>query len=129
MRIPEEGGLRKVGLQRWYDSAAQLYHIDEFYQDTLVRGTMASSEGLGRFDDAVVDGIMVNGSAWAAVQFSKFSDWFDRRVVDGLVRAVAWLSYEMGEMLRDVQQGVVQIYALVVFASIFALVVVLQYLR
>ena len=128
-RTPEEGGLRSSGLQPAYSAAAHLWYMDDFYTDTLVEPTMAITAAVGYFDNGFVDGILVNGPAWLAVRISHACDWFDRFIVDGVVRVVAGFSGEVGALLRRVQQGVIQIYALIVFCSVFLLIAAVLYLR
>jgi len=60
---------------------------------------------------------------------SRINDWVDRNLVDGAVRVVTSLYGALGEGFRRVQQGVIQVYALIVFASVFALVLIARYLR
>jgi len=57
---PEETGIQKVLLNKWY--------VDEIYDALIVRPTVwMSRKVLWRFFDAgVIDGAMVNGSAWTA---------------------------------------------------------------
>ena len=129
LRAPEEGGLRRWGLQGPYYLASRLWYVDEIYSDSLVAGTMALSDMAGSFDNGVVDGAFVNGSALLTIWFSKINDWFDRSIVDGMVRLVAGVSGKTGDVLRRVQQGVIQVYALIVFVSVFALIIVVYYLR
>jgi NADH:ubiquinone oxidoreductase subunit 5 (subunit L)/multisubunit Na+/H+ antiporter MnhA subunit len=129
LTAPEAGGLRAVGLQNWYNAAGHLYYMDDFYSDVLVSPTMSASAMAGDFDNWFVDGVLVNGAAYVTVWFSRINDWFDRMIVDGIVRLVAGASGLVGETLRKVQQGIIQIYALVVFVSVFALIVVVRYLR
>ena len=64
------------------------YHVDEFYERTVVRPVVhLAEEGLAVFDDRVVDG-----------------------AVNGLARLTAW----MGRVLRTVQTGRVQHYAVAI---------------
>ena len=128
-RSPEEGSLRGTILQGPYYAAAHLWYMDEFYTDVLVNPTLEISGSAGSFDDMVIDNGLVNGSAWLAVWFSKVDDWFDRSIVDGAVRLIAWVNGRTGYVLREVQQGVIQVYALIVFLSVFLLVIVVRYLR
>ncbi|MDQ2731544.1 MAG: NADH-quinone oxidoreductase subunit L, partial [Armatimonadota bacterium] len=128
-RTPEEGGLRGVGLQPAYVAASHLWYMNEFYTDLLVQPLMTISAMIGDLDNLIIDGILVNGPAWLAVRFARINDWIDRNIVDGLVRVVAGFSEELGLMFRNVQQGVVQVYALIVFVSVFCLVIVMHFLR
>ena len=128
-RTPEEGGLRGVGLQPAYNMAARLWLVDEIYDDAFVKSTLALSAMVGAFDNGVVDDKLVNGPAVLTVWFSRISDWFDRTVVDGIVRVVAEFAAASGEAFRRVQQGVIQVYALIVFGSVFLLILFVRYIR
>ncbi len=57
---PEESGFQKILLRKWY--------VDEIYDALVVRPTVwISRKVLWRFFDAgVIDGALVNGSAWTA---------------------------------------------------------------
>jgi NADH-quinone oxidoreductase subunit L len=59
-KAPEESGLQRVLLKKWY--------VDEVYDALFVRPTVWMSRNvLWRFFDAgVIDGALVNGSAWGA---------------------------------------------------------------
>ncbi len=61
--------------------------------------------------------VVLAGSALAA--------WFDRRVVNGMVDGVAWLSGWSSQRLRLTQTGQVQLYCFVVLAGIIAGLVVI----
>ncbi|MFW5967341.1 MAG: NADH-quinone oxidoreductase subunit L [Persicimonas sp.] len=83
-----------------YRVLANKYWVDEIYDATFVRGTI----GLGR--------------AWA---------WFDQHIIDGvLVDGTAWLAEQLGRILRHLQSGNVQRYAVyIVLAIVLAALAVL----
>ncbi len=97
------------------------YYVDELYGATFVGGTMKSSKGLWGFDRRVVDGA-VNGSGWLTVFMSWVSSLIDRYVVDGAVNLVGRSSEESSFIFRRVQTGLVQNYALLMLAGVFAFV-------
>jgi NADH-quinone oxidoreductase subunit L len=97
------------------------YFVDELYDATLIRGTMKSSSGLWTFDRRVVDGA-VNGSGWVTVFASWISGLIDRYVVDGAVNLVGRSSQESSFVFRRVQTGLIQNYALLMLAGVFAFV-------
>ena len=97
------------------------YFVDELYDATFIKGTMKSSFGLWGFDRRVVDGA-VNGSGWLTVFASWISSLFDRYVVDGAVNLVGRSSEESSFVFRRVQTGLVQNYALLMLAGVFAFV-------
>ena len=75
------------------------------------------------FDRNVLDGI-VNGTAWFVRGFSTFINWFDRTFVDGFVNAVGGLTGATGELLKYLQTGNVQWYAVLLFVGVVALTIV-----
>jgi NADH-quinone oxidoreductase subunit L len=97
------------------------YYVDELYDTAFIKGTMASSVGLWTFDRRVVDGA-VNGSGWATVFASWISSLIDRYIVDGAVNLVGRSSQESSFVFRRVQTGLVQNYALLMLAGVFAFV-------
>jgi NADH-quinone oxidoreductase subunit L len=64
------------------------YYVDELYDATAIRGTMAARAGLD-VRPPVVDG-GVNGTGWLTRIASWVSHMFDKYVVDGLVNLVGW---------------------------------------
>ena len=97
------------------------YFVDELYDATFIKGTMKSSFGLWTFDRRVVDGA-VNGSGWMTVFASWISGLIDRYVVDGAVNLVGRSSQESSFVFRRVQTGLIQNYALLMLAGVFAFV-------
>jgi NADH-quinone oxidoreductase subunit L len=88
------------------------YWVDEFYDATVVRGTIALADLLWEFDARVVDGI-VNGTRHSTVGSSWLSGIFDLRVVDGIVNLVGH-SYDVASRhFRKLQVGFAQGYAMV----------------
>ncbi|HVN31797.1 MAG TPA: proton-conducting transporter membrane subunit, partial [Thermoanaerobaculaceae bacterium] len=95
-----------------YATVANKYYVDEIYGATVVAGTVNLAKGSYEFDARVVDGA-VNGTRHLTVGTSFFSGLFDLNVVDGLVNWVAAAYGWASRVLRRVQWGVVQGYALV----------------
>jgi NADH-quinone oxidoreductase subunit L len=108
--------------QRWsgvHRVLSNKYYVDELYGATVVRGTLTSARGLWGFDRVVVDGA-VNGSG-LLTQFSAWvSHMIDKYLVDGLVNLVGWVAGEGSYLLRRVQTGLIQNYALVMLLGVFA---------
>lgn len=109
--------LYKFSLNKWY--------IDELYDATVIKGTLALSDALKWFDDTIVDGI-VNGSATITRLGSKFIGLFDNYVIDGLVNFSAFFSGFIGLSLRRLQTGKVQTYVVFVVFSIIILVLIIS---
>jgi len=104
------------------------YYVDEFYGATVVAGTLGGAKGLWTFDAKVVDGA-VNGSGWLTVFSAWFSHLLDKYIVDGLVNLVGAVLEESSFVLRRLQTGLVQNYALVMLFGVFAFVSVYLFVR
>ena len=123
------------------------YYVDELYQATFIRGTIALADLLFQFDHRWVIDPLVNRVGWATVTLSGLSNvfdvhfidglvnlagratvivstlsrLFDTYVVDGLVRWVGIATGKMGRGLRLIQTGQVQNYLLLAFVSVLML--------
>jgi NADH-quinone oxidoreductase subunit L len=109
-------------MERWRGAHALLlnkYYVDELYDATVIRGTSSSARGLWTFDGRVIDGA-VNGSGWATRIAAWLSHMVDKYVVDGAVNLVGWAAGEGSYVLRRLQTGLVQNYALLMLMGIFA---------
>jgi len=104
------------------------YYVDEIYDATFIAGTMASARGLWTFDARVVDG-GVNGTGWLTMFSAWFSHLIDKYVVDGMVNLVGAVLEESSFVLRRVQTGLVQNYALFMLFGVFAFVSVYLFMR
>ncbi|GAB4334849.1 MAG: NADH-quinone oxidoreductase subunit L [Candidatus Abyssubacteria bacterium] len=112
--------LHKALLNKWY--------VDEIYNFAFVNGTKQFALVLCWFDANIIDG-MVNGAAYATRAFSSISILFDGSVIDGLVN-LAGKVIEVGSgMLRRLQTGYVQNYALAMAIGIILLLSIYIVLR
>jgi len=96
------------------------YYVDELYGATFVRGTLDGARGLWTFDRRVVDGA-VDGSGWITRLSAWISHMLDTYVVDGLVNLLGWVTGEGSYVLRRVQTGLIQNYALLMLIGVFGL--------
>jgi NADH-quinone oxidoreductase subunit L len=96
-------------LNKWY--------IDELYDALFVNRAKAAGKDLWKFDAKVVDGA-VNGSAWSAVEGAVGSSWWDRWIVDGVVRLIGGFVKTVSWPIRLIQTGYVQNYALVMILGV-----------
>jgi NADH-quinone oxidoreductase subunit L len=99
------------------------YFVDELYGATVIRATFASARGLFTFDRRVVDGA-VNGSASLTQICSWLSHMTDKYVVDGAVNLLAWTAGRGSFLVRRIQTGLVQNYALLMVLGIFTFLTV-----
>jgi len=87
------------------------YYFDEIYQKLIIDPIMAFARFMWTFDARVIDGA-VNGTAWATILWSDIKEWFDTWIVDGAVNGAGWLVQQWSHLLRFIQTGNVQFYAL-----------------
>jgi NADH-quinone oxidoreductase subunit L len=104
------------------------YYVDELYNGTIIRGTIEGGRGLFVFDRRVVDGA-VNGSGWLTQIGAWVSHMTDKHVVDGFVNLVGWTAGEGSYLLRRVQTGLVQNYALLMLIGVFGFLTVYLFAR
>lgn len=102
-----------------YDLVYNKYYVDEIYDATAVRGTLALSSILAAFDRVVIDGF-VNGAAAITRLVSTVEGAFDRYVVDGAVNAIGAVSLWAGNRLRSIQTGHIYsyLYAIVIGVAV-----------
>ena len=121
VRSPETADNLKERYAGAHNLLYNKYYVDELYDATFIKGTMKSSFGLWAFDRRVVDGA-VNGIGWLTVFASWASSLFDKYVVDGAVNLVGRSSEESSFVFRRLQTGLVQNYALLMLAGVCAFV-------
>jgi len=112
--------LHKALLNKWY--------VDEVYNFAIVGGTKQFALLLCWIDANIVDGI-VNGAATLTRGFSSGSILFDGAIVDGAVNLMATIVETGSRMLRRIQTGYVQNYALAMAIGIFVLLGIYVLLR
>ena len=113
-RTPEP--LRALGPA--YSLLEHKYYLDDFYLRGIVRPVQYKlSAAVYWFDRNVIDGI-VNGAALFARGFGKVVDVFDRRGIDGAVNTVGETAGFTGGLLKYLQSGNVQRYAVFLFAGV-----------
>lgn len=108
--------------RRWRGAYALLYnqfYVDELYDATIVRGTLASARGLRAVDrrvvNAAIDGLgaLTQISAW-------FSHMIDKYLVDAVVNGLARGAGRGSFLIRRLQTGLVQNYALLMVLGLVA---------
>jgi len=91
------------------------YYFDELYDTIIIRPLLAFSRFMWTFDAGFIDGI-VNGVAWLTILWSDLKQLFDTYIVDGAVNGSGWIVRTFGGILRRLQTGRVQFYALTIAA-------------
>jgi NADH-quinone oxidoreductase subunit L len=108
---------------------ANKYWVDELYGATVIRGTILLSTALWWVDRWIVDGL-VNGVRHLTVfLLGHGSNMFDKYVVDGAVNGVAWGAKSGSGVLRRVQSGLVQNYALIMGGGIVLIALVYLFMK
>ncbi|MFB3904693.1 MAG: NADH-quinone oxidoreductase subunit L [Acidobacteriota bacterium] len=111
IRRPE----KPAALQQRFSGVHKLlynkYYVDEAYDLLFVDRTKDFGTFLWRFDERVVDGL-VNGSAIATKITAWVSGQADIHIVDRLVNLVAEIMNFFSAVIRRLQTGLVQRYAL-----------------
>ncbi len=121
VRRPEIAATLKARFAGPHRVLTNKYYVDELYGATVIRGTMASANGLWTFDRNVVDGA-VNGSGTVTRVTAWLSGLFDKYFVDGLVNLVGSILQESSFIFRRLQTGLIQNYALLMLFGVFAFV-------
>ena len=121
-RYAERDPITKLGPV--YTLLEHKYYLDDVYWYGIIRPVRDNvSAAVYWVNQNVLDGI-VNGAAATARGFSRLTMWFDRNVIDGAVNGMANLTGESGGLLKYLQSGNVQWYAVGLFAGAFLLTAV-----
>jgi NADH-quinone oxidoreductase subunit L len=97
------------------------YYIDDLYMAAVVRPVRDRlSAAVYWTNQHILDGI-VNGAATVARGSAAVVMWVDRTVIDGAVNAAANITGESGGLLKYLQSGNVQWYAIGLVAGVIAL--------
>jgi NADH-quinone oxidoreductase subunit L len=105
------------------------YFLDDVYLRGVVRPIQYPlARGVYWTNQRVLDG-MVNFGGWFARRMSLLVDVVDRRAVDGGVNGVAFFTRWFGGIIRFIQTGNVQRYALVLFLGAGLLVISIKVIQ
>jgi NADH-quinone oxidoreductase subunit L len=105
------------------------YYVDELYNATAIRATLVFSTFLWWVDRNIIDGIVNLTRHIAVYPMGHGSSLFDRFIVDGAVNGVASTARGGSRMLRRMQSGFVQNYALVMGGGIVLIVAVYLFMK
>jgi NADH-quinone oxidoreductase subunit L len=103
---------------------AHRFYIDDFYMAAIVlpvRDTLSAA--VYWTNQNIIDGL-VNGTAALTRATSRLIAWVDRNIVDGAVNFVGAITGESGGLLKYLQSGNVQWYAVVLFVGVIAITIV-----
>ncbi|MGH9817849.1 MAG: proton-conducting transporter membrane subunit, partial [Candidatus Acidiferrales bacterium] len=121
--IRREGLADRIAAQwpRLYRVLYRKYYMDEIYDGLFVNRSKDLGTVLGAFDRGIIDGLGVNGTAWATRVTSVISIWWDTWIVDGSVRLTGALARAFSVPVRLLQRGLVQFYALSIVIGVLIL--------
>ncbi len=93
------------------------YYFDELYDVVIIKPILGFGNFMWTFDAKVIDGL-VNLVGWLTVVWSDVKMWFDTWIIDGAVNGSGWLVTQLGGIIRYLQTGAVQFYALFIIAVV-----------
>jgi NADH-quinone oxidoreductase subunit L len=100
------------------------FYVDDVYMEGIVLPIRDRvSAAVYWTNQRILDGA-VNGAAWVTRGSATFVNWIDRTFVDGLVNAIGGFTGATGGLLRYLQSGNVQWYAVLLFVGVVALTIV-----
>jgi NADH-quinone oxidoreductase subunit L len=100
------------------------FFIDSFYMSAIIYPVRDQLSGaVNWFNQDILDGA-VNGTAALARGLSRAVAWIDRMIIDGFVNGVGETAGEAGGLLKYIQSGNVQWYAVGLFVGVIALTIV-----
>jgi NADH-quinone oxidoreductase subunit L len=118
--------------ERWAAKAGALYttllnkyYIDELFDVLFVEPTKKLGRALDWFDRVVVDGI-VRAIGQLAELGAEGSTWVEKHVIYGGINVIGYGNHLMARQWRQLQSGMVHHYAAIIVAGLFLLAVVIQ---
>jgi NADH-quinone oxidoreductase subunit L len=119
-QVPGQFLLKYPGLHRVIFNK---YYVDELYQKTFINFTLLFSNVCNWFDSRVLDGL-VNAAGWVGRQLGYASGRHDHYVIDGAVNGLARLTGAGGRAMRKLQTGRIQTYLYVMLCGGLILIAV-----
>ena len=117
----------------WAAKLRPLYTLsfNKWYLDWLldvkgVEAVKAVDDALWKVDATIVDG-GVNGAGWMTRFWAKVTGWWDKWVIDMAVNATGFITKAGSYVLRTVQTGFWQNYALLFAAGLFVILLYYVY--
>ncbi|HEV3134873.1 MAG TPA: NADH-quinone oxidoreductase subunit L [Acidimicrobiia bacterium] len=113
---------RNAAAHAGYRFLEKKYYLDDLYEKVIVGGIKGPVAHASYWvNQHVIDGLVNAIGRGTAVAARETYDVIDQKVVDGAVNGLAETTGETGGLLRYVQSGRVQRYALTLFAAVGAL--------
>jgi NADH-quinone oxidoreductase subunit L len=114
------GPIYRFLLHKWW--------FDELYNAVFVQPTLFVSRRIAQLDRVVIDGI-VDGSAKVVRWFSDVGEAIvDRRIVDGLINAFAYKTWDLGVAFHRAQTGSLRQYVMFIVVGTVALFVIVSFI-
>jgi NADH-quinone oxidoreductase subunit L len=102
-----------------YQFLVNKYYLDALYENVIVAGIAGPIARASYWINQHVIDAVVNGAGKGAKIFGRFTyEKLDQRGVDGAVNGMAEITGESGGLLRYLQSGRVQRYALLLFGAV-----------
>jgi NADH-quinone oxidoreductase subunit L len=113
---------RNAAARAGYRFLENKYYLDDLYENVIVGGFKGPVARASYWiNQHVIDGVVNAIGRGTAVVARETYDVIDQKAVDGAVNGLAETTGETGGLLRYVQSGRVQRYALTLFAAVGAL--------
>ena len=107
-----------------YTFVERKYFLDDIYMKGIIRPIQYPIARVVNWTNTYILDGTVNAFGWIARKLGTATEIVDRRVVDGAVNKVAVTAGWTGGLLRYIQSGNVQRYAIILFAGVAILAVV-----
>lgn len=113
-------------LRPLYTLSFNKWYLDYLLDVKGVEAGKALNNALWDVDSQLVDG-GVNGSAWVTRFWATVTGWWDKWVIDLAVNATGWITRAGSFVLRTVQTGFWQNYALMFAVGLFVILIYYVY--
>jgi NADH-quinone oxidoreductase subunit L len=108
-----------------YTTLLNKYYVDELYDWLFVEPTKRLGELLDWFDRTVIDGV-VRGVGQLADVGSAASTWVEKYVIYGSINVIGYGNHLAARRWRQLQSGMVHHYAAIIVAGLFLLALMVQ---
>jgi NADH-quinone oxidoreductase subunit L len=108
-----------------YRTLLNKYYVDELYDLLFVEPTKKLGWLLDWFDRTVIDGI-VRAVGQVAELGAAGSTWFEKHVIYGSINIIGYGNHLAARQWRHLQSGMVHHYAAMIVAGLFLLALVIQ---
>jgi NADH-quinone oxidoreductase subunit L len=110
-----------------YATLLNKYYVDELYDFLFVEPTKKLGYLLDWFDRNVIDGL-VRAVGYLAELGAAGSTWFEKHIIYGGLNVIGYGNHLMARQWRQLQSGMVHHYAAIIVAGLFLLAVVIQFI-